>query len=146
NEPVDKRIKQMNQASTAQQAAAIEAVVKPKIAVSLTLRFWGVDALVISSIAIDIDNFERVFCTSNNEQKISELHILSHRDWEIESIALQTVEDKRAFLHRILSPENSDQNKWLKDLNGDSSHDWRDMRIEKENVYRLEDISGDGVA
>ncbi len=44
------------------------------------------------------------------------------------------------------SPENSFRNKWLKDINGDSSHDWRDLAIEKENVFRLEDINGDGVA
>src|SRR5690606_7055640 len=59
---------------------------------------------------------------------------------------LQTVEDRRAFLHQELSPENSERNRWLEDLNGDSSHDWRDLTIEKENVFRMEDISGDGVA
>ncbi|MBE7158307.1 MAG: HEAT repeat domain-containing protein, partial [Rhodospirillales bacterium] len=62
------------------------------------------------------------------------------------SIQLQTTEERRAFLHKELSPENSKKNTWLADLNGDSSHDWKDLTVEKEHVYRLEDVNGDGVA
>lgn len=145
-EPVDKRIKQMDTTQVARLAASIESIVKPELADGLTLRLWGIDSLVISPIAIDIDDNGKLYYTTTNRQKNSEFDIRGHRDWEIESIQLQTVEDKRAFLHRILAPENSRNNEWLKDLNGDSSHDWKDMTVEKENVFRVEDISGDGVA
>src|SRR5690606_35582407 len=47
---------------------------------------------------------------------------------------------------RELDPANSEKNKWLPDINGDGSHDWCDLTVEKENVYRLEDTDGDGVA
>lgn len=144
--PADKRIKQMDSTRTASIADSIEASVKPELAEGLTLKLWGIDSLVISPIAIDVDDHGRVYYTTTNRQKNSEFDIRGHRDWEIPSISLQTVEDRRAFLHKELSPENSDRNKWLADLNGDSSHDWRDLTVEKENVYRLEDISGDGVA
>ncbi|GEP97065.1 DUF7133 domain-containing protein [Chitinophaga cymbidii] len=144
--PADKRIKQMDTAQTAQIAASIEAQVKPVLAEGLTLKLWGIDSLVISPIAIDIDDHGKLYYTTTNRQKHSEFDIRGHRDWEIPSISLQTVEDRRAFLHKELSPENSERNRWLEDLNGDSSHDWRDLTIEKENVFRLEDISGDGVA
>ena len=97
-------------------------------------------------IAIDIDDNGRLYYTRTNRQKNSEFDIRGHQDWEIESNRLQSIEDKRAFLHRVLSPENSKKNEWLKDLNGDGSHDWRDMTVEKENIYRIEDTSGDGVA
>src|SRR5690606_26455860 len=59
---------------------------------------------------------------------------------------LQTVEDRRAFLHKEMSPENSHLNEWMADLNGDGSHDWKDLTVEKEHVYRLEDTNADGVA
>ena len=88
----------------------------------------------------------RLFYTRTNRQKNSEFDIRGHQDWEIESIRLQTVEDKRAFLRQVLSPANSKKNEWLKDLNGDGSHDWRDMTVEKEQIFRLEDTNGDGVA
>lgn len=144
--PADKRIKQMDSAQVKGLATSIESLVKPVLADGLTLKLWGVDSLVISPIAIDIDDFGKLYYTTTNRQKNSEFDIRGHRDWEIESQSLQTVEDKRAFLHKTLSPENSKQNEWLKDLNGDSSHDWRDMTVEKENVFRLEDVNGDGVA
>src|SRR5699024_8419298 len=81
-----------------------------------------------------------------NRQKNSEFDIRGHQDWEIPSIRLETVEDKRAFLREVLAPENSDKNQWLTDVNGDGSHDWRDQTVEKEHVYRVEDTDGDGVA
>ena len=145
-EALDPRIKEMDPSKTAALATSIESIVKPELADSLTLKLWGVDSLVVSPIAIDIDDSGKLYYTTTNRQKNSEFDIRGHQDWEIASIQLQTVEDKRAFLHRILSPENSTKNEWLADLNGDSSHDWKDMTIEKEDVYKMEDVNGDGVA
>lgn len=142
----DLRIKQLDTTKARQMAAAVDSLVKPEMAEGFTLSLWGGDSLVISPIAIDIDDQGRLYYTTTNRQKNSEFDIRGHRDWEIESIRLQTIDDKREFLHRILAPENSRQNEWLKDLNGDSSHDWKDMTVEKENIYRLEDVNGDGVA
>ncbi|MDB5241579.1 MAG: heme-binding protein [Spirosoma sp.] len=145
-DPIDRRIKRMAPEKAAQLAKTIEGTVTPELAEGLTLRVWGVDSLVADPIAIDIDENGRLYYTRTNRQKNSEFDIRNHQDWEIESNRLQSIEDKRAFLHRVLSPENSKKNDWLKDLNGDGSHDWRDMTIEKENVYRIEDTNGDGVA
>lgn len=142
----DLRIKQLDTTKAAQLAAAVDSLVKPEMAEGFTLKLWGVDSLVISPIAIDIDDNGDLYYTTTNRQKNSEFDIRGHRDWEIESIRLQSIADKREFLHRILSPENSKKNEWLKDLNGDSSHDWKDMTIEKENIYKLQDVNGDGVA
>jgi putative heme-binding domain-containing protein len=142
----DKRIKQIDPARSASMAKSIESLVKPQLADGLSLSLWGIDSLVISPIAIDIDDSGKIYYTTTNRQKNSEFDIRAHQNWEIPSIQLQTVEDKRAFLHKELSPENSSKNGWLTDVNGDGSHDWRDMTLEKENVYRLEDVNGDGVA
>ena len=139
-------IKEMDPAQTAELAATIESQVNAELDSGLTLKLWGIDSLVISPIAIDIDDRGRLFYTTTDRQKHSEFDIRGHREWEIPSISFQTVEDRRAFLHEELSPANSDRNTWLADLNGDGSHDWRDLTIEKEKVYRVEDISGDGVA
>ena len=144
--PADKRIKRMDTTLTAHLADSITTIVKPELAEGLSLSLWGIDSLVVSPIGIDIDDQGRVYYTTTDRQKHSEFDIRGHRDWEIPSISLQTVEDRRAFLHKELSPENSKRNEWLADLNGDSSHDWRDLTIEKEHVYRVDDVSGDGVA
>ena len=145
-EPADKRIKQMDPGQAAALAKSIEAGISPKLSEGLTLKLWGNDSLVADPISIDIDDVGKLYYTRTNRQKHSEFDIRGHQDWEIESIRLQTVEDKRKFLHKVLSPENSKKNEWLADLNGDGSHDWKDMTVEKENIYRIEDVSGDGVA
>lgn len=138
--------KEMDPTKTAELAATIEGQVSAQLDSGLTLKLWGIDSLVISPIAIDVDDHGRLFYTTTDRQKNSEFDIRGHRDWEIPSIGFQTVEDRRAFLREELSPENSARNTWLADLNGDGSHDWRDLTIEKEKVYRVEDLSGDGVA
>ena len=46
-----------------------------------------------------------------------------------------------------MSPDLSRENaRWLKDYNGDGSHDWRDLMGVRERVHRLEDTSGGGRA
>src|SRR6188474_559671 len=142
----DLKIKQIDSTQLSRLTASIEAMVKPELAEGLSLRLWGTDSLVISPIGISIDNDGKLYYTTTNRQKNSEFDIRGHRNWEIESITLQTIEDKRAFLRKELSPENSKRNEWLADLNGDSSHDWKDMTVEKDNVFRVEDTNGDGVA
>ena len=139
-------IYQIDPAVTARFADSVSNIVKPQMADGLTATLWGIDSLVKSPIAIDIDDQGRLYYNTTDRQKNSEFDIRGHTSWEIPSISLQTVEDRRKFLHTELSPENSFKNKWLKDLNGDSSHDWRDLTVEKEYVFRLEDTNGDGVA
>jgi len=136
----------MDPAKTKSFADSIQSLIKPQLADSLTLSLWGIDSLVVSPIAIDIDDSGRIYYTTTDRQKNSEFDIRGHQDWEIESIALQSIEDKRNFLHKTLSPENSKKNEWLKDVNKDGSHDWKDMTIQTEHVYRVEDLNGDGVA
>lgn len=144
--PVSLPVKEMDPGKTTELATAIEGQVNAELDSNLTLKLWGIDSLVISPIAIDIDDHGRLFYTTTDRQKNSEFDIRGHRQWEIPSISFQTVEDRRAFLREELSPENSARNTWLADLNGDGSHDWRDLTVEKEKVYRLEDLNGDGVA
>ena len=144
--PADKRITQLDSLEIGKQTAAIESSVSPTLADGLTLRLWAVDSLVADPVSLDIDDLGRLFYTRTNRAKNSEFDIRSHQDWEIGSIQLKNIEEKRNFLHKVLAPELSAKNEWLKDLNGDGSHDWKDMTVEKEYVYRLEDKNGDGSA
>ncbi len=146
NEQPQTKIRKMDPARAAELAKAVEATVSAQLEEGLTLSLWGGDSLVADPIAIDMDDQGVIYYSRTNRQKHSEFDIRGHQDWEIESIRLQSVEDKRAFLHRVLAPEHSDRNEWLADLNGDGSHDWHDLTVEKEHIYRLEDLSGDGIA
>ena len=116
------------------------------LADGLKINLWATDSLAPDPIAMSIDDENRIYLTRTNRQKNSEFDIRGHRDWMTESISLQSVQERQAFLRRIFAPENSSDNDWLKDLNEDGLHDWRDLAVEKDEVWRLEDKDGDGRA
>jgi quinoprotein glucose dehydrogenase len=146
NEVKDKRIRQIEHQRAAELSKSIAASVNAELAQGLAISLWGVDSLVADPVSIDIDDEGKLYYTRTNRQKNSEFDIRGHQDWEIGSISLKTIEDKSNFLKKVLAPELSSKNTWLPDLNNDGSHDWKDMTVEKEHVYRLEDTNGDGVA
>lgn len=144
--PADLRTKQLTPSEAAALSQSIQKTVAPQLDSGLVLTLWGNDSLVADPVSIDIDDQGRIYYTRTNRQKDSEFDIRGHQDWEIGSIQLQTVEDKRAFLKKVLAPELSSKNEWLADLNKDGSHDWRDLTVQKEHIYRIEDTDGDGFA
>ena len=117
-----------------------------KLADGLKLDLWASDSLAPDPVAISVDDMGRVYLNRTNRQKNSEFDIRGHRNWMTASIALQTVEERRAFLRSTFAPEKSKENSWLKDLNGDGSHDWKDLAFGKDEVWRIEDTDNDGIA
>jgi quinoprotein glucose dehydrogenase len=117
-----------------------------KLADGLKLDLWASDSLAPDPVAIAMDDMGNVYLNRTNRQKNSEFDIRGHRNWMTESIGLQTVEDRRAFLRKTFAPEKSKENNWLKDLNGDGSHDWKDLAVEKDEVWKIEDTDNDGIA
>lgn len=144
--PAENSIRKIDPAKASAMAKAVEEVVKPQIADGLSLKLWAVDSLVAAIVSIDIDDQGKLYYTKVNRQGNAEFDIRGHQDWEIESIKIQNIEEKRAFLHRVLAPENSAKNLWLEDSNHDGSRDWKDMTVVKEQIFSVEDVSGDGVA
>mgnify|MGYP003649569886 CR=1 FL=1 len=112
----------------------------------LNLTLWATDSLAPDPIAMSIDDFGAIYLTSTERQKNSEFDIRGHRDWMTRSIALETSEERRAFLRETFAPEKSDENEWLKDLNGDGIHDWHDLAVEKDEIWKIEDTDKDGMA
>ncbi len=129
-----------------EMAAEIEANTSLELADGITMQLWATDSLAPDPVAMSIDDFGSVYLTRTNRQKNSEFDIRGHMDWVPRSIALQSVEDRREFLKDVFSTDKSDDNNWLKDLNGDGVHDWRDLAVEQEEIWKLEDTDGDGMA
>ncbi|APA63351.1 DUF7133 domain-containing protein [Maribacter sp. 1_2014MBL_MicDiv] len=117
-----------------------------EVADGLELSLWASDSLAPDPIALDIDNEGNVYITRTNRAKNSEFDIRGHRDWMTESISLESVEDRRAFLHKTFAPELSKENEWLPDLNNDSIHDWQDLTVEQDEIWMLQDTDNDGIA
>lgn len=117
-----------------------------QLAEGLQLKLWAPDTLAPDPIAMDIDAQGRIFFTRTNRQKNSEFDIRGYRDWMTASISFESVADRETFLHETFAPEKSEENAWLADLNNDGSHDWMDLAVEEEEVWRLEDADNDGLA
>jgi putative membrane-bound dehydrogenase-like protein len=129
-----------------QKARQVKETSSIQLADGLKIDLWASDSLSPDPVSLEIDRMGRAYITRTIRQKNSEFDIRGHRDWMTPSIALQTVEDRRAFLRKTFAPENSAKNQWLKDLNGDGSHDWKDLAVEQDELWRIEDKNGDGMA
>ncbi len=140
------RIQSPEQKILAQSIHNAQASSQARIPEGMNLDIWATELFVADPVALEIDDQGRAFFTRTHRQKNSEFDIRGHRDWEEKSVLLQSVEEKQAFLKEIFASENSENNAWLRDLNNDGLHDWQDLRIEKEQVYRVEDSDGDGWA
>ena len=133
-----------------EKAAELADKIRKEVAVSLAdgleLNLWASDSLVSDPVAISIDPQGKVYFASGSRLEHSEFDIRGHRDWMTASISFQSVEDRRNFLRETFATEKSDENKSLEDLNGDGVHDWKDLTVEKEEIWCIEDQSGDGIA
>ena len=120
--------------------------VPAQVAEGLTLSLWASDSLAPDPVAMSVDDQGNIYLTRTNRQKNSEFDIRGFRHWMTPSIALQSVEDRKNFLHETFATEKSSENEWLKDLNKDSIHDWKDLAVQKEEIWKLEDQNGNGTA
>ena len=144
--PKDALVIREDAATAKKNALDIRSKVSIKLADGLKLDLWASDSLAPDPVAMAIDDQGRVYLNRTNRQKNSEFDIRGYRHWMTPSIALETVEDRQAFLRSTFAPEKSKENSWLKDLNGDGSHDWKDLTVEKDEVWRIEDTDHDGIA
>ena len=120
--------------------------VQPELAEGFDIELWASDSLAPDPVAMSIDDWGRVYLSSLNRPKNSEFDIRGYRNWMTRSISFQSVEDRRQFLREEFATEKSDSNSWLSDLNGDGFHDWKDLAVEMDEIWRLEDPSGMGMA
>jgi quinoprotein glucose dehydrogenase len=135
-----------NPTNLAERLKTIRDKTPAKVGEGLQLTLWASDSLAPDPVAMSMDDAGRVYLTRTNRNRYSEFDIRGHRDWMTESISFQTVADRKAFLHRTFDPKRSKENEWLKDMNDDGIHDWRDLMVEKEEIWRLEDSNKDGIA
>ena len=111
-----------------------------------TIDLWAPGPLIANAVSISMDNQGAAYVTETQRRKSSDLDIRAHRDWMVEDLSLQDLEDTREFHLNKLAPENSPQNSWLDDFNEDGVHDWRDLMVQSEYVRKIWDSNGDGKA
>jgi len=136
----------LNDDRAKQVADKIRQEVAVTLANDLNLTLWASDSLVNDPIAISMDPQGGIYYTQGNRIENSEFDIRGHRDWMTQSISWQSVEDRRDFIRKTFTDDSEQSQKHLKDLNEDGVLNWKDLTIEKEEVWRVSDESGDGYA
>lgn len=142
------RVISLDTDEAAEQNRKIEQqVTSTEVAEGIEVSLWASEQLLGDPVGLDIDNKGRAYVTVTNRSTDSEFDIRGHRGWIPYSMTWTTVEDRRKFLHEEFAPEKSEGNQeTLPDYNEDGSHDWRDLAVLQEEIYVVEDSSGDGIA
>ena len=114
----------------------------------LEFRKWSGDINVPDPVALSVDDSGRVFVTQTRRRKIQDLDIRQHRHWIPSDLGLRSVDDKSKFFKSVLAigGDQKTQSTEVQDLNQDGEHDWRDLTVVSEVIYRLTDDDGDGTA
>lgn len=133
-------------AESEQIAKAIEREVSITAAEGMQATLWASEKLLGDTVAINVDHKGRIWAGISHRSNNSEFDIRGYPDWEHPSMTFSTIDDRRAFLHQIFAPENSDKNEKLPDRNKDGIRDWKDLAVMQEQVVRLEDTTGNGTA
>ena len=142
----DRRVIEIDPAAAADYARKVGEESNVQVAGDLELSLWASDTLVTDPIAISVAPDGRIFYTSANRMEHSEFDIRGHRDWMTASMSFETVEDRQEFLRKTFTEGSEQSERHLKDLNEDGVLDWRDLTVEKEEVWFVTDESHDGVA
>ncbi len=127
-------------------SAQIRAEASVEIKEGLNLVLWAADTIVKDPIAISIDNNGDIYYTQANRLTNSEFDIRNHRDWMTASISFESTEDRRDFLRKTFPETNAQGKKHLVDLNEDGILDWKDLTVEKEQIWIVSDENKDGYA
>lgn len=113
---------------------------------NLSLNLWASEELLGDPISLHMDDTGRAWVTNTKRRRNAEIDIRGLPEWMVESVTMQTVEDRRDFLKNELAPQRSEENEWLTDYNEDGSRDWRDLTVIREAAFLVEDSSGNGYA
>ncbi len=112
-----------------------------------SLSLWAREPMLKNPVALSFDDLGRLYVVETARRSTVDIDIRAHQSWIVDDLSNQSIDDLRRFFRTKMAPEKSLENaSWLRDYNGDGSHDWRDMLAIKERVHRLEDTQGGGKA
>ncbi len=142
----ESKVIQLSHETAQKMATEIRKEVTLEVHEDFEVSLWASDSLLADPIAISIDPNGRIYYTSASRKANSEFDIRGHRNWMTASISFETVEDRRKFLRETFSTENEEGKEFLKDLNNDGTLNWKDLAVQKEQVWLLDDTDSDGIA
>ncbi len=136
----------MTDAKMAERAKAIRSQVSLDLADGLDMTLWASEDLMADPVALSMDNQGRAWVAITHRSNNSEFDIRPYPHWLTDSIAMESNEDRREFLHKTFAADKNLTEKDVPDRNEDGVHDWQDLAVVKEQVLQVSDTTGDGRA
>ncbi|MDB6148811.1 MAG: hypothetical protein JWQ44_259 [Chthoniobacter sp.] len=132
-------------AATNEDAAA--ALKKLSVAPGLQVDLWAAEPLLANPVAFCFDERGRAFVAETYRRRSTVPDIRKNEPWQIENLALRSVEERLAFFQRKY-PAGAPRppTKDLPDFDGNGAFDLNDWAVESERVKLVTDSNGDGVA
>lgn len=110
-------------------------------------ELFASEPMFANPVAISVDVDGSVYVTETRRRKANALDIRQNADWLNHDLSFTNVAMKEAFYREQFKTENSEKQKGrVQDLNSDGVHDWRDLTVLSEVIYKLRDTNGDGRA
>lgn len=98
-------------------------------------------------VCFAFDDQGRCFVVETHRRRTSVFDIRSFRDWLDDDFSFRTVDDRRAFFQRYVTPNNSSiAERYRVDRNKDGIFDVKDLAVESERIRLLVDEDRDGIA
>ncbi|MEK7954464.1 PVC-type heme-binding CxxCH protein [Luteolibacter soli] len=104
------------------------------------------EPMFMNPVAVSVDTDGSIYVTETTRRKQADLDIREVMWWVTDDLSHTTVEQKRDFFHKNVTPERFKNHPSLKDHNHDGTIDWKDLTVHSEKIHRLVDTNGDGVA
>ncbi len=134
---------------------ALTAQARLAVAPGLKVELWAGEPLVQNITSFCFDNLGRAYVVETGRRRTSVFDIRGLQPWLDTDYSLRTVNDREAFLKRVLTPGDPDHEKFLgavvkrgglEDFNHDGVVDARDLEVESERIRLVWDAEGKGRA
>ena len=113
----------------------------------LKAELFAGEPMFANPVALSVDADGSVYVAETRRRKANALDIRQNEDWLNHDLSFTNVAMKEAFYREQFTAANSERNaRRVQDLNGDGLHDWRDLTVLSEVIYKLRDTDGDGRA
>ena len=126
--------------------ALVASTVQSQEAGELRFGKWSGELNVPDPVAIAFDDWGNAYVTQTERRKVQDLDIRQHPQWIENDLSFETVEQKRDFYRKTLSPENPDAFRHTRDFNEDGVIDFKDLTVLSEKIYKISDTDQDGIA
>jgi hypothetical protein len=90
---------------------------------------WSGELNVPDPVAIAFDDWGNAYVTQTERRKVQDLDIRQHPLWLEDDLSFESVEQKRSFFRKTLTPENHDAFRHTRDFNEDGVIDFKDLGV-----------------